>query len=152
MQQTETYKFSLIEGGDRFSPQPLNDNMDKVEQALKDCAQTVTALADSSVKMAFGDYSGTGAYGSTTPTALTFDFEPKLLVVSSGNNLMIALRGNQNAACYIGLKYMSNYADSTYGWYNPIVWDGHTVSWHNTGNNTSQFNQSGVTYRYVAFG
>ena len=35
MQQTTKYQFKLIEGSDDFSPQPLNDNVEKVEQALQ---------------------------------------------------------------------------------------------------------------------
>ena len=35
MQQTNKYKLNLIEKDDTFSPDPLNDNMEKVEGALK---------------------------------------------------------------------------------------------------------------------
>ena len=35
MQQTNKYKLNLIEKDDTFSPDPLNDNMEKVEEALE---------------------------------------------------------------------------------------------------------------------
>ena len=35
MQQTNQYKFNLIESGDQFSPAPLNENAQKVENAFK---------------------------------------------------------------------------------------------------------------------
>lgn len=35
MQQTNKYKLNLIEKDDTFSPDPLNDNMEKVERALE---------------------------------------------------------------------------------------------------------------------
>ncbi|MCI8699145.1 MAG: hypothetical protein HFF29_08595 [Oscillospiraceae bacterium] len=35
MQQTNKYKLNLIEKTDTFSPDPLNDNMEKVERALE---------------------------------------------------------------------------------------------------------------------
>ena len=34
MQQTTKYQFKLIEGSDDFSPQPLNDNVEKVEELI----------------------------------------------------------------------------------------------------------------------
>ena len=42
MQQTNKYKLNLIEKDDTFSPDPLNDNMEKVEGAL----EGVTVHAD----------------------------------------------------------------------------------------------------------
>lgn len=35
MQQTDKYKLNLIENSDTFSPDPLNDNMEKVEAAFQ---------------------------------------------------------------------------------------------------------------------
>ena len=35
MQQTEKYKLNLIEKNDTFSPDPMNENMEKVEGALE---------------------------------------------------------------------------------------------------------------------
>ena len=141
MQQTETYKLNLMEGSDTFSPQPINENMEKLEAALEDRP-----------KVALGSYVGSGIYGVNSPNTLTFGFEPKLLVVSSGNTLMIALWDNQYAVCYTGSGYASNYVNSTYGWYDPITWDGQTVSWYHADGNTSQLSQPNTTYRYIAFG
>ena len=44
MQQTTKYQFKLIEGSDDFSPQPLNDNVEKVEELFQDMAETVEAV------------------------------------------------------------------------------------------------------------
>ena len=43
MQHTEKYKLDLIEKDDTFSPDPLNENMKKVEGALKAEAAARTA-------------------------------------------------------------------------------------------------------------
>ena len=43
MQQTTTYKLNLIETDDVFSPEPLNQNTQKVEAALSDAAAALAA-------------------------------------------------------------------------------------------------------------
>ena len=67
MQQTEKYKLNLIEKEDVFSPDALNENMEKLEVALEgktDAADTgaldarVTALEVH--KIAIGHYIGNG--------------------------------------------------------------------------------------------
>ena len=45
MQQTTTYKLNLIETDDVFSPEPLNQNTQKVEAALSDAAAALAGLA-----------------------------------------------------------------------------------------------------------
>ncbi len=62
MQQTEKYQFNLIETSDTFSPDPLNENMEKAEQALS----AEAAALDSRVtvleahKIVAGYHAGTG--------------------------------------------------------------------------------------------
>ncbi|MDE6281631.1 MAG: hypothetical protein K2M15_07570 [Oscillospiraceae bacterium] len=69
MQQTEKHKLNLIESSDTFSPAPLNENTQKIEDALS--AETVRRIAadaalDSRVtalevhKVAVGTYTGNG--------------------------------------------------------------------------------------------
>ena len=45
MQQTETYKLNLIETSDTFSPNPLNENAQKLEAALAEGLAAVRADA-----------------------------------------------------------------------------------------------------------
>ena len=60
MQQTSKYQFKLIEGTDDFSPTPLNDNMEKVEEELSELNDTVATLMETvdGHKMAVGSYQG----------------------------------------------------------------------------------------------
>lgn len=69
MQQTETYKLNLIELSDKFSPDPLNENAQKLEAAL--FAETETRSGQTagleqrvavleSRKIAVGSFTGTG--------------------------------------------------------------------------------------------
>ena len=42
MQQTSKYQFNLVEGSDDFSPTPLNQNMEKVEEVLENMEATLS--------------------------------------------------------------------------------------------------------------
>ena len=69
MQQTEHYRLNLIEPGDTFSTDPLNQNMEKVEAAL-DAARAEAKAGDGALdtrlavlearKIVVGTYTGTG--------------------------------------------------------------------------------------------
>lgn len=61
---------------------PENENLvECVDGALKTLAGTALGLA----KIATGSYVGTGLYGENNPVELTFDFEPKMLVIIPAN-------------------------------------------------------------------
>ena len=84
MQQTTKYQFKLIEGSDDFSPQPLNDNVEKVEEALMELETGLGEVADaytpSNKPYVVGTYTGTaGGSGSKT---FELGFQPSVLIVS----------------------------------------------------------------------
>ena len=99
MKQTETYKLSLIETSDTFSPDALNDNAEALEKELAriDAAlgtkapQTEIARIDAAlVKFASGTYVGDGTKGRR----IDLPFTPKVAFVTNamgqtytGNNL-----------------------------------------------------------------
>ena len=87
MQQTEKYKLNLIEKTDTFSPDPLNENMEKVEGALS--AETAArAAADEALdqrlqvfearRMAFGTVPR-----SKQPKDIDVGFDPKVVLIMS---------------------------------------------------------------------
>ena len=90
MQQTEQYKLNLIETSDTFSPNPLNENMEKLEKALgtkTDAAvtaaleQRVISLEDRHVVggIYIGDSSSNGVYQT-----VSLGFTPTLVLASAG--------------------------------------------------------------------
>ena len=107
-----------------------------------------------SVKIATGSYTGMGTYGSSNPNSLTFDFEPKLVVVgtlipgkySSGewrSGFLWAYGQTYTATC------VKDYSSVTFSQ------SGKTLNWWvsaNTLNAENQQNSSGQTYNYVAIG
>ena len=113
MQQTNKYKLNLIEKDDTFSPDPLNDNMEKVEEALEretaarqaaDAAEAqALAGADSALdtrlqaieahKIVFGS-------ANNTSTTANLGFTPLLLYVTGMNG---AIWIHKNYHPYSGL-------------------------------------------------
>ena len=155
MQFTNQYKLNLIEATDTFSPQPLNENMEKVEAALKtqgealsaaqaQHAQDIAALAASGLKVAFGSYTGNGKYGANNYTTITTAISPKFLIVW-GPYAHVGL-GCQN-------KPFSIHMDIS-GWECKTTWSDTSVSWYyaSASNGQQQMNESGQTYHYVVFG
>lgn len=147
MQQTQTCKFDLIETSDTFSPEPLNENMEKVEaqlaavraeakagdaaeaQARAALAQRVTVLEKP--RFACGSYSGDGAKTRIIP----LPFQPKaVLVFTNGVN---------------GYLILSTSGDS----YGVLTSSGFQVG-YNTDLSASSLNHPGSNYRYryLAFG
>ena len=128
-------------------------------QQIKTLINNAQTSADNKAKIQIGSYVGTGTYGVNNPCSLTFDFVPKYLWVSSSGTAGIwnyAVNNN------IGLHYMSGItscsafitgqSNSVY-----ISVSGKTISWYlardiNENKAKCQFNGSGTTYFYVAFG
>ena len=83
MQQTTKYQFKLIEGSDDFSPQPLNDNVEKVEEALMELetglGEVEDAYTPANKPYVIGTY--TGNDGTVT---VTLGFKPALLIIGGG--------------------------------------------------------------------
>ena len=91
MQQTETYKFNLIESSDTFSPAPLNENMEKVEAQLDAEAQArAEAVADLDERLqvfevhqiTYGVYSGNDGKAQE----ISVGFTPKLVFIQGMND------------------------------------------------------------------
>lgn len=152
MQYTETYRLNLMEGSDTFSPQPINDNMEAIEGALE-------TLAGGQLRIAAGSYTGSGACGQDSPNTLTFDFQPKVVLIDAsaqsgyaafpylwGGECLPVLNAYQNSSGEFSHLYSSN----------TVTVDGNTMSWYaagfTSGGEHVQLNASGRVYRYVAIG
>ena len=101
-------------------------------------------LKNSAVQMAFGSYVGTGTYGASNQTSLTFDFIPKMLIVVDDPDASpVFVYVGQPGATDIrngGLLFALN---------------GKTLFWHTVyavSGASGQANESGTTYYYVAIG
>ena len=115
-----------------------------------------SAQLDSNVEI--GSYTGTGTAGSSNPTTLTFNFEPKMVVIAhstaadfnpgntKANNWQFFIRGMTSATVK---QAESNVSDTKLN----ITWDGNTLSFYHTYSTPwagAQLNTSGATYLYIA--
>ena len=149
-------------------------------QHIKTLINNAQSSADSKARIQTGSYVGTGTYGKGNPCSLTFDFEPKFLLFFQQNIIqnypdthppvppidnvwsLITEGIWANNILYI------NYEDAGREGcvVNKIVW-GKTVTWYSVNlsqgsdgvieNNKhisamTQFNKSGIIYKYVAIG
>ena len=125
----------------------FNTDNRKIEQALLD-------LKASLPKFQAGSYVGNGKYGAETPTTLTFDFEPQLVVLVQENQ-----HANLNLAptvCIRGVPQMVVAFDpGSFTEFRPVklnmIWDGTTFSCY-AGQAASQFNTQDITYHFWAIG
>lgn len=144
MQKTETYQFNLIEGSDAFSQEPINENIKAIE-----------AILAKMPRFQAGTYTGTGGSGEDSPNSLTFNFEPKLVMISGDTYYSIFLANNQHGITLshsLGTDHIRQ----------KLSWDGNTVTWYADGhyqNHTiygitafDQLNSGGTVYNYLAIG
>lgn len=99
-------------------------------------------------------YVGTGTYGESNPCSLTFDFAPKMVIISTAENMTFAffntgiLSGNfANKTVFSVLS-----ASITNRSYVSAKKDGKTISWYSTSSPDSHFNVSGAKYNAIAIG
>ena len=138
MQQTEKYQFNLIERDDDFSPDPLNENMEKAEAALTDLSARVRIVA--------GTYTGTGEYGADHPNVLEFpDAErpPTVILVGGGDssNPQVLIRGAKRS-----LLYRENFNN----FFIDLIWTDKGVRWYSKDSAGHQLNSRNTAYYYAA--
>lgn len=142
MQYTNQYQFNLIESGDTFSAAPLNENAEKMEEALETLNQSIEAAKSAGLQVATGSYTGTGTYGSSNKNTLTFSFRPMVVIVmckASGAYGGVWLQGATNGTT-------SSSSQAT------LTWSDNGVSWYHFNNYAYQLNDTNVTYLYAAIG
>ncbi len=104
-----------------------------------------------------GSYTGTGKYGASNPNSLTFDFEPKWVLVYNRKFATVPFASNienvrdgfmwtpdvTSLQIYDG---GTNYGNTTFSLLN------NTLSWSSDRSARTQVNESRQIYKYVAFG
>lgn len=120
-----------------------------VDQAL----QTLNYKLLDKAEIASGTYTGTGTCGANNPCHLTFPFEPKLVLVSDEDHLLILHAGTDYAPNF-GIQ--SQTISGTYtndGYFGMrVFWSDTGVSWYHSNTEGQQMNAQGTTYLYTALG
>ena len=117
---------------------------------VKDALLSLNTLSSTKAKIETASYTGTGTYGGSNRSALTFDFAPKIVIVHekragggyTSPNLMIVTEDSA-----------SLYGPGTANYQNAYVtaW-GKTLTWYHSNSASHQFNASSFTYNVVAIG
>ena len=96
MQQTTKYQFKLIEGSDDFSPQPLNDNVEKIENALEGMEEALGQFYSPDNKPYV-----TGYYtGDRTYQEIILGFQPSFVIVSGDSGSSDEMLWQYSAVIY----------------------------------------------------
>ena len=154
LNQTSNYQLSQWDPEDRILRTDFNSDNAKVDAALKANANAISSEASTrssavsslttklnkkgNVKVEIMTYEGTGEYGASHPSSLTFSGRP-LLVLFAGNAL-------SSGYLFRGSNFLFGVSDFTCSG----SWSGNTYSWWNT-SSAYQLNQEGYTYTVVAF-
>ena len=103
-------------------------------------------------RMQIVSYVGTGTYGSSNPTKITFDSPPKFVFIQS-NNTTRRITGLFNCVIPTGIVFAADGSSSIYGRYQPIVsMNGNTITLMSTNNDPgAQMNENGDKYSAIAF-
>lgn len=110
---------------------------------------------NSTIRMEYGYYIGTGVCGEANKNSLTFSFTPKFVFIVRPSGDMDRGSG--------GLPYIWGQTGFVAGFYGPnwigcqVTLDGRTMSWHNSsslssGGDQNQLNLLNVKYMYFAVG
>lgn len=144
MTQTEKYKLNLLDGGDRLSPKPLNENMVTLERELIRAAEALDKAVGSggyNARIAFGSYVGTG---ENRGGSIQTDFRPVFVQVAAANGDAPVPPFVREAGSVIADLNKGYTVTDTI----KLVWDDRSVTWSASEN----LNVSGKTYFWVAIG
>lgn len=138
-----------------FEPFVASDSftMENFNQKLGGVVNQINA---SSLQIAMGSYKGSGVYGVDNPNTLTFEFEPKLLIImrqdlgnvysSSTPPYGTVVLRNVEAIRIIDSSSASVFATLYF------TWSGNNVSYQSDKSPNAQLNGSNYTYSYLAIG
>lgn len=100
-------------------------------------------------------YVGTGTYGSSNPNSLTFDFVPKMVIISSApvnsSYVYIAIMVPDAGIYSVVISTHFGYESRTPGGSGTVTKNNKTITFY-SGDNTAQLNGSGIKYIAVAIG
>ena len=113
-------------------------------------AELWSLVRNADVKIATGNYTGTGTYGASKPNSLAFDFTPKVVFITIAGESA----STPQIACYVyGMSKMSIVSsNSNWSTLATVSTSGNTMTWYAPANANQQMNNGEYTYHYVAIG
>ena len=107
---------------------------------------------ESMTKTVVGSYTGTGTYGDMNPNQLTFDFVPKMILVSKNHSIhenTIFFNPSIYGVCF---EHSERSTSPVTVYSVRVIWSGNDISWYSSENAIRQLNETGVRYHYIAIG
>lgn len=135
------------------------------DRKLDEGLAALNALAGTFIRLKAGSYTGTGTFGADNPNTLTFDFEPKMVIVFK-NSYVPSWSPQASESKYTGSRQEFLYGGSQFQVYDQggnartmFTMNGKELSWHSefsgtaaTAGQNMQMNAEGATYHYIAIG
>lgn len=109
-------------------------------------------------RIAAGSYTGTGASGEDSPNTLTFDFQPKVVIIDTAGQNNYAAIPYVWGSDILTVVYSRTTTTSVFAhtYRNKVTLSGNTMSWFafefESGGDYPQLNAKNTVYRYVAIG
>ena len=107
-------------------------------------------------RIATGSYVGTGTYGASNPNSLTFQVDPKLVIIRAQppssydkDNMAIFIKPVLNST---SMSRMQKAAGQVLGATILCTWDKNTLTWYSTATQDEQLNSRNATYYYLVIG
>ena len=148
---TTNYNLNQWEAADKVLRTEFNEDNAKIDAALKSHDDELAGLeaaigARGNCRVEVKTYTGTGTYGSSNRTSVSFSAVPKLAILIGGSGLAFLLGGNTKSA------YLMDSTSTPYpsmGALN-LSWSGSTASYYSSSGARYQFNDSGTQYWAIA--
>ena len=117
MKQTKNHKLNLIEMSDTFSTDPLNENMETIDAALRAAADATAAVSSrvgtlEAKQVVIGSLHGTGSV-----TNVTLGFRPRAVIIGGDVTALVTssigdIEGNGVTLTDSGFRATGTYANA----------------------------------------
>ena len=136
MNHTTDYNRPQWEDTDAVKRADVNAAMSSIDAAMATCGNC---------QVVYGTYDGTGKYGSSNPTTLTFDHMPMLISV----HMLSAENNSHQIFATKGTAFINDSITGTTIHQIQLEWGANSVSWTSDGA-SPQMNVKNIQYKYLA--
>lgn len=143
--ESDALGFSFNDGG--YKRLYGEHNTDTLIAMLSNAGFGGSTSSTSGLQIATGNYVGAGVFGESNKNSLTFGFEPKIVLITTGTTF--------SGACvwHYGASMISMQVVGTTSSQNIFFeQSGNTLSWYNASQASYQLNDASMTYAWVAIG
>lgn len=135
-------RFVIGKGG-----KDMNVMLEQALSTVTDLSGEVAEVKAGALKMATGNYAGTGTYGEGNPNSLAFEFSPRLVIVVPNN---AGVTNDMGRLIMVYGASASMFSPNAYS--SSLTWGDKSISWYYSNDANNQCNRSGQTYYWFAIG